>query len=505
MSEKVKVKKKRIAISFSEKKFLLIIFLLALILRLYKITNPVLDWHAFRQADTASVTREFLKQGINLLEPKYHDLSNIQSGFDNPNGYRMVEFPFINAGIAFILKLTSLPLVPTSRFVSVLFSLGTLFSLFFLVKMLSGKTTAYLTSLSFVLLPYSIFYSRVVLPEPAFLFFSCFSLFTFAKFLEKARFKFFLISLISLALSLLLKPFVAFLAPVYFALTWNKYKFKTFLRFKFYLFAILSVIPFFLWRYWIVKFPEGIPASDWLFNSDHLRFKGAWFRWLFYERISKLILGFFGTIFLPFNFLNKEKDILVYGAWWLGIMAYFAIVSTGNIRHDYYQVLTIPIICISVARGVVVLRKLIANYLKNIELKEKFNKINLAQNIHQKIANISILVLYMLSLTFAWREVKGYYNVNHWEYYRTGLVADEILPKDAKVIAHAMGDTQFLFQTNRRGWPIGFDIEEKIKMGANYYLTTSYDGEAQELEKQYLTVSKTKEYLILDLTQEIVE
>jgi hypothetical protein len=70
----------------------------AFLVRLYGITNPLADWHSFRQADTASVTREYIKHGVDLLHPKYHDLSNVQSGQmnegkDNVEGWRMVEFP----------------------------------------------------------------------------------------------------------------------------------------------------------------------------------------------------------------------------------------------------------------------------------------------------------------------------------------------------------------------------------------------------------------------------
>ena len=78
------------------KLILIFIILVAFLVRLYRIDNPIADWHSFRQADTASVTREYIENSIDLLRPRYHDLSNIQSGFDNPMGYRMVEFPFIN-------------------------------------------------------------------------------------------------------------------------------------------------------------------------------------------------------------------------------------------------------------------------------------------------------------------------------------------------------------------------------------------------------------------------
>jgi len=74
-----------------------IICVLGGILRLYQINNPIADWHSWRQADTAAVARNYLRFGMDLLRPKYDDLSNIQSGKDNPLGLRMVEFPIYQA------------------------------------------------------------------------------------------------------------------------------------------------------------------------------------------------------------------------------------------------------------------------------------------------------------------------------------------------------------------------------------------------------------------------
>ena len=76
--------------------FLLFIFAGGLMARLYKVDNPVADWHSWRQGDTASVTRIYLERGVDLLHPRYHDLSHLQSGLPNPEGWRFVEFPIYN-------------------------------------------------------------------------------------------------------------------------------------------------------------------------------------------------------------------------------------------------------------------------------------------------------------------------------------------------------------------------------------------------------------------------
>ncbi|MCB9812824.1 MAG: glycosyltransferase family 39 protein [Pseudomonadales bacterium] len=470
------------------KKYPLLIFIIfiALFLRIYKISNPILDWHSWRQADTASVTREYVKSEINPLYPKYHDISNIASGLENPEGYRMVEFPIYNIIVAFILKsFSTLQLEATSRMVSIIFSIGTLVSLFFLTKSYYGKKAAYLASFFFAVLPYSVFYSRTILPEPTMLFFSTFSLVTLRYYLIKPSYRHYLLSVISLAIAVLLKPFVIFLFPLYIQMILEKKGWKGLKDFRLYLYALISIIPFLLWRKWIINFPAGIPASDWLFNGNGIRFRPAWFRWLGYERITKLILGFVGIIFLPISFLGslKEKEFFI-PSWWLGIGIYFSVIATGNIQHDYYQILITPIISITLAHGVLILDKF---------LSKKINAL-------VSMGLISFLII--LTLYFSNEQVKGYFNINHPELYDAGIAADRLLPKDAIVIAPYFGDTAFLFQTNRWGWPIGDQIDDKISKGATHYVTTNMNDEAKQLEAKYIIVEKTQEYMILDLRQE---
>lgn len=461
------------------------ILLIAFIVRTYRITNPVLDWHSFRQADTASVTREYVKHGIDLLHPHYHDLSNIQSGKDNLAGYRMVEFPIINAVVAWlVILIPALSMELTARFISILFSVGALVSLFFLVSKISGKKVGYTTLVVGALLPYYIYYSRVIMPEPALLFFFVFSLTCFYYWLLHKNFWLYVAALLSLMLAILLKPFVVFMMPMFGVIAYCLEGKKMFKNFLLYPFPILAIIPFLMWRNWIAQFPSGIPANDWLFNGNGIRFRPAWFRWMFYERLTKLILGYAGILFfLTALYKLKLKEVLIYGSWWIGGLVYISIIATGNVQHDYYQVLLIPIVVITLARGIVMAEQLLKKYIP-------------------PVYSLSIVaVVFATALGLSWWQVTGYFNVNHWEYVEAGEAVQRMTPPEAKVIAPAFGDTMFLYQTDRTGWPIGFEIEQKRSLGATHYITTSYDDEARELENKYFTIHKTPNYLLLDLTK----
>lgn len=468
---------------------LAVIICLGFIARLYRVGNPLLDWHAFRQADTASVTQRYVDEGVDLLRPKYHDLSNIQSGLENPVGYRMVEFPIINGLIATIIRfLPQADLELLSRFFSILASVGTMFFLYKFVKQVANHKTALLSVVFFSFLPYSIYYSRVVLPEPYLLLFSTASLSYFTAYLKSNKMKNWWLSLISLIFAFLLKPFVVFFAPVYLSLIilYNK---KILKRVSTYIYPFLAVAPFFLWRRWISNFPEGIPANDWLFNSDGIRFRPAWFRWLFWERLTVLIGGFVAPIYAFFNLKKFDKEFYILTSWWVGIFIYLALIATGNVRHDYYQVLMLPCISLTFARGLLLMNQYLSKFLKR--KKTKYSK---------KISNAICVTLFLLTVSLSWQKVKGFFNVNNWEYQKAGEEANQLLPKDAKIIAPANGDTLFLFQTRRSGWPIGYYIPEKKEAGATHYISTNDNKETRELESQYHTIKKTSEYVLIDLT-----
>jgi len=182
---------------------------IGLLLRLYHLSAPVADWHSYRQVDTASVTKNFSNFGVNLLIPTYHNLSPDQSGLDNPQGLRMVEFPLYNLMSWFTIKLTGLSVDTASRLTSIVLSLfSSLFIFIFVYSLTSKFAPAFLAMLSFLLLPFNIYYSRTILPENAAVFFMTLSLVLF-------RFHP-ILSSIFLSLSALCKPFTLLLTlPIY--------------------------------------------------------------------------------------------------------------------------------------------------------------------------------------------------------------------------------------------------------------------------------------------------
>src|SRR3989344_2955420 len=112
-----------------------LILVLGFLVRLYRFDGPIADWHSWRQADTSAVSRNFVKYGFDVFHPRFDDLSNVASGFDNPNGYRFVEFPLYNLlQGGFYLVFGFLTLEQWGRLITISFSLLSSFFIYLIVK-----------------------------------------------------------------------------------------------------------------------------------------------------------------------------------------------------------------------------------------------------------------------------------------------------------------------------------------------------------------------------------
>lgn len=468
------------------KKIILIgVIVSAFIVRFYKIDNPVADWHSWRQADTSAVSRNFVKFGINLLKPQYDDLSNVASGRENPEGLRFVEFPIYNAATATAYKLVGIfSLEVWGRILTIIASVFTLIFIYLLTKKYAGEPAGIFAAFFFAFLPYSIYYGRVILPEPSMVMFSLGSLWFISELSDKQKNIYFFLSILFFLFALLIKPTAIFfgLPILYLLLSLKKSPRVIFLYLLSFAFAFL---PLLAWRLYIQRFPEGIPASSWLLNGDNIRFKGAWFRWIFGERIGKLILGYWGLVFLGIGtFLVKNKKRIVIELLGISSLLYLIIFATGNVRHDYYQIPILPTVAILCGIGL--------DYFVRNRNKE-----------HSSIWAMPFLAV-VLFLTFAlsWYEVQGFFNINHPEIVEAGKKVNETIPQNAKVIAPYGGDTAFLYQTNRKGWPLVYDannIDKQIALGATHYVSVNFDDLTKKLTSECNILYQNEKYVIIEL------
>jgi len=165
----------------------------------------------------------------------------------------------------------------------------------------------------------------------------------------------------------------------------------------------------------------------------------------------------------------------------LGALSYLAIVATGNVKHDYYQILIIPVLAALIARGIVCLLQFAG---------KQFDKWP---------TYLVIAVIFIFMEMFGWYQIRDFFNINHPEIVRAGEAIQQISKLNDKIIAPYGGDTAFLYQTGRKGWPIGGNIEDKIASGAVWYVSVNKDEETNSLAEKCQVVNEEENFTIISL------
>lgn len=514
---------------------LTLILLGGALVKLYRFDNPIADWHSWRQADTSAVSRNFVEHGYDLLHPRFDDLSNIPSGKDNPQGYRFVEFPIYNIAQAGLYQLFGIfTLEEWGRLVSIFSSVLAAFFLYLIVSRHGNKQLGLLTAFFYSLTPYNIYYGRTILPDTSMVMAILGGIYFFDLYLNViARSKttkqsslntrlprfarndssllFFVLAVLFTMAAFLLKPYAVFFTLPMVVLAYKRWGWKLVLQWQLWLFAIICVAPLVWWRHWMTHYPEGIPANKWLLNGNGIRFKPSFFKWIGYERLTKLISGYTGIVFLALGGwqLVRLKEWTFLLSFLVSSLLYVCVFATGNVQHDYYQIMIMPSVAIFMALGSYYLFRLVIP--TNMEgshtsvQQKKFGGIRFldsARNDKNMLPIGAILAIFLVagSFYFSWMQVRDYFNINNRSIIAAGEAVDRLTPKDAKVIANYTGDTSFLYQTHRKGWP-SFEkgLPEMIEMGADFLVLANPSQADLDLGKTYKIVEKTPQYVIFDL------
>jgi hypothetical protein len=483
-----------------------VILIIGFILRLYRFDGPIADWHSWRQADTSSVSRVFVEEGFDVLHPKFHDLSNVQTGgkLENPNGYRFVEFPIYNLLQATSFKYIGiLTLEEWGRLITIIFTLLTVVFIYGILRRYADEYVALGAAAFYSFIPYNIYYGRVILPDPIMISSIVGGIFFFILWIDEYKknkktimlFLYFLLMLVFTAGAFLLKPFALFFTLPFGAVAYSVFGKDFIKKWPIWAFLILSLIPLILWRQWMMHFPEGIPISAWLFNEGNIRFKGSFFYWLFSRRIGGLIMGYWLTpVFVLGLLLNSKSEklfsfrkgqMLLLWSFLASALLYMFTITRGNVQHDYYQILIVPSLAVFVGLGF----KFFIN-----PPKEYFSK---------KFGLIVLLTCVVFTLAFRWYVIRDLFNINNPSIIAAGAAVDRLTPKNAKVIANYDGDTSFLYQTKRKGWAsYEKDIQEMVdKLGAQYLVIANPTPSDDYYKSRYLIVESTSQYIIFDLTK----
>ncbi|MDQ3098558.1 MAG: glycosyltransferase family 39 protein [bacterium] len=489
---------------------LFIILVISFGVRLYHFNYPMADLHSWRQADTASVARNLVRSNFDILHPQIESAVSIDGiGRDNTPRYHFAEFPIYQAAVAAVsypisqIRQASLTqnIVTSGRIVSIICSLLSIWALYLLCKRYYSENTTILAAFVYGVLPFNIFWSRAILPDSMMVMFSLFLLYFFDIWIrgfDKNNQKrhldlniWFIASAVFFALALLLKAFVPFLLLPMAYLLFKRFGFSFIKLPQFWIFALFAVLPFVLWRFWMQTWPYSIPASGWLFDGNHIRFKPAWWHWIVQIRLDQFMFNVTGVFFIGLGLLfyretfKKSEYIWYLPLCLIACLIYLVVFATGNVQHEYYQLPVTAFGSIFVSIGFWYMWDKVGSWWE------------------MSITRLIALSLILITLLLGWYSVKGWYLIGNPSLVIVGERADKVLPPNAHVIADYGGDTTFLYYVNRKGWSVrDKQLQEIIDRGATHYISMHRGDYMNLLATLYEIVDETPEYVILDLTRQ---
>ncbi|GJL80044.1 MAG: hypothetical protein NPINA01_30330 [Nitrospinaceae bacterium] len=469
--------------SDSRVKILLSIFLVALAFRLWGVTNPLLDFHSWRQTLTATIAQNFYSGEMNIFKP----ISNLVEP------YYAYEFHFYTFIVAILYKIFGFHDF-LGRLVAIGFSLGAMGMLYLLTKRYFDATAATIAIAFFAVLPMSVFYGRTFMPEAAMLFFSIALIYYFSLWLETQRWLHFFAAVLCAALAFLIKLPTLYLGGPLLFLAWMKYRKTIFAQPRLYLYAFLILLPAVLWYGYCAKLQsEAYGGSnlwvDLISNWDRLTTL-RWYRLIFWTRLVEKMFAFTAFPFLVLGFIAKVKkpEQAVFHVWFLSVCAYFFIAAELNFVHEYYQVPIIPVGCVFIGK-----------FLSGFWEKTRTEK----WTANYKIGVVVLMIVFI--------PIHSIYKLNkrlgfNDEYLIIGEKIKEHSQKSDRIVAQdkyipvsnkggESGSPHLFYFSNRKGWIHGVNftlspekLEGYISRGARLYVITKQDLEKTNPElSSYLT------------------
>ena len=119
------------ATSFNPTRILWGVFFIALVFRLWGVTNPLLDFHGWRQTLTATIAYNFYADGMDLFNTRPNMINSIYH----------FEFPLYTYLVALLYEFFGFHEI-FGRIVAIAFSMGSLWFLYLLGKRYFDKTSA---------------------------------------------------------------------------------------------------------------------------------------------------------------------------------------------------------------------------------------------------------------------------------------------------------------------------------------------------------------------------
>ena len=456
------------------------IVLLALLLRLHGIHNPILDHPGWRQGDESAIARNFATLRYNPFYP--------QVDYDGPPpNYVELELQIVPFLMATLYKIFGIHEV-FGRLLSIIFGLGNVVVLAYFGRWLFSSGAAGLTAaLLFAIMPGSVYYGRTITPEGVMLLALTAGIFVATRYLvedEALSWRGAVWSAVLLTLAYLAKPVaIIAVAPLAAILIRRSSEARTIRWLPLALIFIAPLLIFFAYDRFELAHAEWHWASGIttlhvvpslgraLTNASEFAVKWHHFNDVL-GMLGRTMLGPVCSALLILGLfvgLRARAPELLW-TWLVVALAYTYAVVTVE-RVDYYMYLWLPLGALAGA-----------SFLARLALA-----VRSAPSRSLRYAALGLAAVAFVGATYQNRlEVRPYYRYNK-AVYRNAIALDRTLDRDALIV---MGhyDPSVLYYINRKGWEedpylwTPFDQQSAILKGARYFVAIEYNRFKKNVE-----------------------
>jgi hypothetical protein len=312
--------------------------------------SPIFDFHSWRQADTAAISRNFVEERFNPLYPQIDWRGNRQHGFVETG---LELHAFLVAGIAKAVGFS--PAI--GRLLNALLFPVAGFLLFRFAQRRYGDTHGLIAAVIYsVGLPLSMFIDRAFMNESLLTLLSIACLYATQEYVVSKQVRHFVILIAASMLIAMVKPtYLIVLAPVA-GILCERFGAKTLARWEAWTVGLLAAASAVLWFSHAGNVAQSTGLSFGISNKlfDPAITFSLEYPFVVARRLVKDILGPAGVVFAVIGTViairrGMYAEVLGVAAF----VAYLVIVSAGNLAHNYYQLPVVPIATVLTSLGIV--------------------------------------------------------------------------------------------------------------------------------------------------------
>lgn len=434
----------------NNKKILIGIVLFTIVIRLYHISFPLIGWQSWRQADTASIAKNFFLNGHNILYPQIEWRGNTP-------GYVESEFHIYPLAVSYIYSVFGVNEM-WGRLLSVIFAVFTVYGVFLLVRKIISERTALWSAFIYSILPLNIYFARAFMPESFMLMCSVYGIYFYTLWTDDDKWKSFFLSSLFIMLAVLVKLPELYLGVPLCFLTINKFGKSFLLNRKIWIYSLIVLIPVILWYYHAHQLflQTGLTfgiwevgKSKWGMIDPLLSFK--FYNDIFFKSIAERHLTYAAFIVFIWGLFLKRSYVLekLFDWWLIGMLMFIFIAPQAHLAQEYYQLpFNIP--------ASVFIGKVFSKYFSSDALKQSFVKNRLA------VSFLSFCLLGILILSFLRMSNFMKSEDKNAIVFRISDEVNVLTKKDELIITPSGGNPTFLYIFDRRGWtPNAADLTQE--------------------------------------------